>query len=194
MGIHFPDPTKLIKKIEHGAKDALHQVEHAEHTAERTITGACTKALHEVEGASQQALHQIEGATQKAMRTLEHTAQHAAEELLATVSAQALRKALTIAEALAPDQFTLQIGPVVLEIDHIASRVEALRKWAGHPPANPAQIRSLIQDLAPTTCGIQVSAEFALLFVSSESLSVGVAASWTTEAFLERFNQILHDL
>jgi len=194
MGLHFPDPAQIVQKIEHGVQDGLHQVEHAQQQAQHTITGACDRALHQVEGAAQSGVHQVEHAGQQALHDIEQATQQTAEALLAAVAGQALHKALDIARALAPDTFSLQIGPVILEVDAIADRLEHLERWVQHPPKQPADIKQLILDLTPTACGIQVSAEFALLFVSSSSLSVGVAATWQTESFLRQFDQILKDL
>jgi len=204
MGIHFPNPGDVLKKIEHGLHDAEHtiqhtadgvlkDVQHAADNARHEVEGVAGKAQHELEKVGSAALHDIDKARDAVLHDMEGVAKKAASELMEVVTAQALHQAVNVAEALAPDSFQLQIGPVVLEVDGIPDKVDVLKHFASAPPSTKADVKKLILALAPTAVGIQISVEFAALFVTSASLSVGFSATWQTSSFISQFEKIMAD-
>ena len=102
-----------------------------------------------------------------------------------------LSKAVHVLEAAAPDKVGLTIGPVGLNIGDVHDRLDTIKQWAKHPPSSKHDIRRMIETIGPSSVSINLSAELALVFVSSSSLSLGMSLSWETSAFLDRFEQIM---
>ena len=49
----------------------------------------------------------------------------------------------------------------------------------------------MIRQLEPSSCGIEVDLQAALLIVSSDAIEVGFSATWTTHRFLKRFDDLI---
>lgn len=105
-----------------------------------------------------------------------------------------LKKATKVLEASAPDNVQLTIGPFGLNINDVHERLPMIKKYANHPPSKKSDIKKMILDIVPSSVTINLSAELALVLVSSESLSLGMTLEWETSAFITRFEDIMRSL
>ena len=76
-------------------------------------------------------------------------------------------------------------------IDDIEERIDTLQRWANKPPTSKRDLKRMIRQLQPTSCGIEVDLQAALLIVSSDAIEVGFSATWTTDRFLKRFDDLI---
>lgn len=102
-----------------------------------------------------------------------------------------LSKAVRILDSAAPDTASIQIGPVELGGINVRDRYDALRLAVDNPPRDGSGFKRLAQTLAPETVSITLSAELAMVVVSSDSLSVGMTMVWSRDAFLQRADRAL---
>ncbi len=136
------------------------------------------------------ALDKVEHLPDEALKEIPKLVGHALEELVKEAQRGALRKAVNVLEAEVPDDVSLTIGPVGLDIPDVRTRFDAIRRWANNPPANKNDIRHMIEDLAPASVSITLSSQLAIVFVSSSSLSLGMTMTWPTAEFLKRLDGI----
>ena len=59
------------------------------------------------------------------------------------------------------------------------------------PTSTEGTLKRMIRELAPTSCGIEVDLQAALLIVSSDAIEVGFSATWNTDRFLRRFDDLI---
>ena len=64
------------------------------------------------------------------------------------------------------------LAGVFVVIDDIEDRIDTLQRWANKPPANKRDLKRMIRQLKPTSCGIEVDLQAALLIVSSDAIEV----------------------
>ena len=60
-----------------------------------------------------------------------------------------------------------------------------------NPPTSKRDLKRMIRQLQPTSCGIEVDLQAALLIVSSDAIEVGFSATWNTDRFLKRFDDLI---
>ena len=110
---------------------------------------------------------------------------------MAVAAKGVLTQAIDLCQTLAPDTMKLKILAVFVVIDDIEDRIDVLRKWANNPPTSKRDLKRMIRQLQPTSCGIEVDLQAALLIVSSDAIEVGFSATWNTDRFLRRFDDLI---
>ena len=173
--LKVPDPGDLIPGGGGGGNPISGAV--------NTVTGAASDAAAVPE-------HVIEEVIDAVKRELPDLVDAALEELLKVISSQLLARAAKIYEFTVPDEVEISVGPFGLVIADIHDKIDAVGKWINHPPTSKDGVRQCISEIGPTSVSITLSAELALLVVSSDSLAVGCKLVWSVEAFLERLDDI----
>ena len=114
---------------------------------------------------------------EQAFDAAEEAVKKALQHLVAVAAKGVLNQAVDlIARLLAPDSIKLKILAVFVVIDDIEDRIDTLQKWANKPPTSKKALKRMIRELAPTSCGIEVDLQAALLIVSSDAIEVGFSA------------------
>ena len=111
--------------------------------------------------------------------------------MVAVAAKGTLNQAVDLIQIAAPDSIKLKILAVFVVIDDIEDRIDTLQKWANKPPTSKKALKRMIRELAPTSCGIEVDLQAALLIVSSDAIEVGFSATWNTDRFLRRFDDLI---
>ena len=160
------------------------------------------KAGDKIEDAAEQVGDAFKDTAEDAGKKLEPLAEQAldaAEEavkkvlghLVAVAAKGTLNQAVDLCQTFAPDSIKIKILAVFMVIDDIEDRINTLQRWANKPPTNKHQLKRMIRELQPTSCGIEVDLQAALLIVSSDAIEVGFSATWNTDRFLERFDDLI---
>ena len=148
--------------------------------AEKGLKTAAEKVGAELKKDAQIALHEAE-----------KLAEDAAKAALAELSGKMLHLVVEGLKIVVPKQQQIQLGPIVIHIDEIHKRIDVLEKWAKNPPRGKEDMRQIIKEVAPTSVDINLDIAFAFLFVESDSLSFGLVASFETDAFLDKMDDLL---
>ena len=133
----------------------------------------------------------LEPLAEQAFDAAEEAVKKALQHLVAVAAKGTLNKAIDLIQILPPDSIKLKILAVFVVIDDIEDRIDTLQKWANKPPTSKKALKRMIRDLAPTSCGIEVDLQAALLIVSSDAIEVGFSATWNTDRFLKRFDDLI---
>ena len=128
---------------------------------------------------------------EQALDAAEETVKKALQHLVAVAAKGTLNKAVDLAQTLVPDTMRLKVLAVFIVIEDIEDRIDALQRWANKPPTSKKALKRMIRDLKPSSCGIEVDLQAALLIVSSDAIEVGFSATWETERFLKRFDALI---
>lgn len=185
----FGDDVK--RGITNTAKKARDEINKAGDLAEDEFNKVVGHAKDELNDLKNEAKKELEDVAETVEDELKDSFKEASQKALGFIAGESLEKAVDIAQVLAPDSMDIQIGPVSINVDNIKDRIDLLQKWAKNPPNAKNSIKEFITEFAPTSVSISVSAELAFLVVSSDSLSVGFGATWTTEGFLEKYDDIM---
>jgi len=187
--------SKLGDSVKHEVqilgKEAKHEVEKLAVEAQHELSKAADNAEMEVTHLAKQAAQDVEHAAKEAKAGLEEGFHAAMAEALKAVSRGALHKALTVAKTLTPDQMGLSLGPVSMAVEDVDQRIDVLEKWTHNPPTDTHHIKELIREIAPTSVSVQIDVQVAALIVTTDDLSIGFSATWTTEGFLQSFDDIM---
>jgi len=174
---------------------AIKAVTDAEGLARREVQTAEDTAINAIKAASTVAhakLGDIEAAVTADARKVESLASNIAKSEFAKLAGDALNKAVAIAQDTAPDSLSVQVGPVVVTVDP-EQDITALKAAALHPPHDRRTLLAFINSLATGgSIEVNVSAELSAVVVSSDSLAVGLSASWDAGTFVQRFEDIMN--
>ena len=110
---------------------------------------------------------------------------------MAVAAKGTLNKAIDLIQILPPDSLKLKVLAVFIIIDDTEERIDTLQRWANKPPTSKKALKRMIRDLKPTACGIEADLQAALLIVSSDAIEVGFSATWNTDRFLKRFDDLI---
>ena len=110
---------------------------------------------------------------------------------MAVAAKGTLNQAIDLIQIAAPDSIKLKILAVFIVLEDIEDRIDPLQRWANKPPTSKRALKRMIRELAPTACGIEVDLQAALLIVSSDAIEVGFSATWNTDRFLRRFDDLI---
>ena len=133
----------------------------------------------------------LEPLAEQAFDAAEEAVKKALQHLVAVAAKGTLNQAVDLIQIAAPDSIKLKILAVFVVIDNVEDRIHTLRRWANNPPTTKHRLKRMIRDLAPTSCGIEVDLQAALLIVSSDAIEVGFSATWNTDRFLRRFDDLI---
>ena len=128
---------------------------------------------------------------EQAFDAAEEAVKKALQHLVAVAAKGTLNKAVDLIQIAAPDSIKLKILAVFIVLEDIEDRIDTLQRWANKPPTSKKALKRMIRELAPTSCGIEVDLQAALLIVSSDAIEVGFSATWNTDRFLRRFDDLI---
>ena len=174
------DWSKVGNEIEDAADDVGDAIKDTAEDVGDKIKGEAESAGRKLEPLAEQALDAAEDAVKKAL-----------QHLVAIAAKGTLNQAVDLAQTFAPDTIKLKILAVFMVIDDIEERIDTLQRWANKPPTTKRDLKRMIRQLKPTSCGIEVDLQAALLIVSSDAIEVGFSATWETEKFLSRFDDLI---
>ena len=128
---------------------------------------------------------------EQALDAAEEAVKQALRHLVAVAAKGTLHKAIDLIQILPPDSLKLKVLAVFIIIDDTEERIDTLQRWANKPPTSKKALKRMIRDLKPTACGIEADLQAALLIVSSDAIEVGFSATWNTDRFLRRFDDLI---
>ncbi len=166
-------------------------LDQASHGVEDVARRIAKEVVHPVEGVAHDALNKARHLEENLEHQVENAIKVALQKALSELQKGVLHKAVRVLDAARPDTASIQIGPITLGGINVQERFDALRLAVDNPPKDGAGIKSLVKQLAPNTVSITLSAEIALVFVSSDSLSVGMTMEWDKDEFLKRADRAL---
>ena len=186
---------KLGDSIKSGVREvgqrAERDVKEASDKAGRGIRHVGSEVEDQVNKAGQTAVHEVEAAAKKGAHAAEKAVEKALDKALALTARQAFDIAIKVIKVAAPSQYTASLGPVAIDIENIATRLDVLERWRDHPPRNKSDLKEVIITLAPTRIHLQVDISLAALFVQSDALSVGWHGTFETQQFLDRYDELM---
>ena len=190
--------AKIEGEIKHLAAEATHDIEgignkikHEGETLKHEFQADVLKAEKGLKAAGEKVGAELKKDAQLALHEAEKLAEAAAKAALAELSGRMLHLVVEGLKIVVPKQQQIQLGPIIIHIDEIHKRIETLEKWAKNPPKGKEDIRQIIHEVAPTSVDINLDIAFAFLFVESDSLSFGLVASFNTDEFLDKMDDLL---
>ena len=162
------DPTKLAKKGWKGAKGVGNNIR-PDRIAQQAADIVKKEVVDEVPKLLEEALKEVLKQAQKGV----------------------LQQAIKVLDAAAPDTVSITIGPVGVNGIDVRQKISTVKYYANHPPQKNSDIKKMVQDLAPDSVSITLSAELALVLVSSSSLSLGMTLDYNSREFINRIDAIL---
>ena len=199
----FKDLEKKIKRginslgdsvkhsVEKLGNDIKHDVEQAGSQAGKRVQGLASEAERQLKSSVREIEDELEDLAEKALEEAKDLALETAQEALALISGEMLNKAVDGIQVVMPHSLSITLGPVTINVSDVKDRVDVLQKWAKNPPKGRNDLRAIIQEVAPSSVAIDLSASFAFLFVQSDSLSIGVSCEYNTQEFLDSLDDLL---
>ena len=185
VGSQVEDGIKSVgRKAESEVKDVAHH-------AESGIKSVAHDAEETLEKAAKDAKDDIEDFAEEVCEEAKEAATAAAQAALAEMAAGGLNKVVDACQVLIPSSISLSLGPFVLAIDDLTSRIDTLQRWASKPPSTRHEIRAIIEEIAPTSVSINISFSLAFLVVQTDSLEFGIESTYETADFLDKFDALL---
>ena len=166
-------------------------VSQAGHEVEKLARQAANEAVKPVKHVADEALAKAKHLEGNLEHEVEQAVKAALDLALREIQKGVLHSAVRILDAAAPDTADIQIGPIGLNDIDVRDRFDALRFAVDNPPRDKHGIKDLVQRLLPGSVSITLSAELALLIVSSDSLSVGMTLKWVRDNFIARADAAL---
>ena len=123
-----------------------------------------------------------------------HLLESALSEAIKAAQSGVLKQAVKVLDVAAPDSVSLTIVPVGINGINVRQKISRVKYYANHPPGKKSEIKQLVKDLAPEGVSITLSAELALVIVSSSSLSLGMTLDYSTSDFIDRIDNIINAL
>lgn len=154
-----------------------------------------TDVLHDAHHQAQQAVSAapdaVQDAVQEALAEVPPIVEAALEHMIEAAASGILDKAVKVLHLAVPSRVKLTVGPVGLHISSVDGLIDSLDAWAHHPPTDANGVRMMIEDLAPDSVSITLTAELALVVVSSASLSLGMEPEWDKDDFLTHLDDLI---
>ena len=149
-------------------------------------------ATHAVLQAENDGLHSLK----QTGADIEHEGQQLLTDIksagLAAAAKEVLETAYAMAEAVEPDQMQLTLGPVIIEVDDIPSKMAILKGLADNPPHSGKSIVAAIRALDAGSVAIQGDVGLGFI-VQSDDAKIGVQLTWQTDSVIDRLEELLHD-
>lgn len=114
----------------------------------------------------------------------------ALKEVVAEIQKGVLNQVVDAIQVVVPKKLALTLGPLSFDVDNLNDRIDTIQEWASNPPKETSEIKKLIETFAPTDVTLDLSAGLALVFVQSDSLSVGASFTYDTEEFLDKLDEL----
>ena len=176
---------EYLRAVQHDAEKGVRNVEKA---VAGTLQDTASKAQAELTAAAGKAKTAL---TEKLPALAEKAVQDAIQAGAAKIAKESLEAGLAIVKVAVPASLALQLGPVGFSISGIVDKIELLERWAANPPKGREQILAAVVEFDPGEVSITAEAQLALVLVSSESLSVGVTATWSAAEFVKNGDALL---
>ena len=144
-----------------------------------TLTGAGSDAVGAATDVAGDAVDAVAGEVERVLRAL-------LDELAAGV----LGRVLAVLDVAVPSHLDIAVGPVEFHIGSVDDRIDDIRRVAESPPTDLAGVRAVIEALAPEAVSVNLSAELALLVVSSDSLKIGAKLTYDKDDFLAKIERV----
>ena len=177
-----------IKKV---GREVEGNVKSVAHRAEDTLKGVAHEAEESLENAVKNAKEEIEEFGEEAWEEMKKAANEAAHELMEEFQKGLLNKLVDGLQIALPTATNLKLGPFVLGISDWTQRINVLQKWASNPPTSRGDLRAIIEELAPSSVTIVMSASVAFVVIQTDSLEFGVENTYETVDFLDKFDDLL---
>ena len=171
--------------------DVRNGVQQAGNEVERELKGVAHRAESELKSTFNELEDELEETAEKIFEAAKDEALSLAQAAMKEISRGAINKVVDAAQVVLPTSVDLSLGPIGLNIGDMTGRIDTLQKWASNPPSSRNDIRQIITEVAPTSVSINLNFSLAFLFVQSDSLEFGVTASYETEDFLNKMDEIL---
>ena len=179
----------IFDKVKHEIEHGLNSLGDGIKRDIRTLGISATAAIKDAEN---DGLHSLK----QAGADIEHEGQQLLTDIksagLAAAAKEVLETAYAMAEAVEPDQIQLTLGPVIIEVDDIPSRMAVLKRLAEHPPHSGKSIVAAIRALEAGSVAIQGDVGLGFI-VQSDDAKIGVQLTWQTDSVIDRLEELLHD-
>ena len=183
-------------KIEHDLNSLGDGIKHDLNSIRNAAQGAIKDAELAAQGAIKKAENDGLHSLKQAGADIEHEGQQLLTDIksagLAAAAKEVLETAYAMAEAVEPDQMQLTLGPVIIEVDDIPSRMAMLKRLAEHPPHSGKSIVAAIRALEAGSVAIQGDVGLGFI-VQSDDAKIGVQLTWQTDSVIDRLEELLHD-
>ena len=179
------------KSINSLGNDVKHGVQSVANQAEKELTHVAHQAEGELKSAFNKLEDELEDTAEAIFEAARDEALSIARAAMREISRGAINKVVDAAQVVVPTTVALSLGPIGLSLGDMTGRIDTLQRWAKKPPSSKNDIREIITELAPTSVSINLSFSLAFLFVQSDSLQFGVTATYATEDFLNKMDEIL---
>jgi len=186
-----------ILGIGHAVKHAAHDVSHAGNQIGQQIESGVMQVQHAVQGGvlkiqqeTERGVHAIRGELPDVEGYVERALTTALTEFEKALAAPLLKTIVNLLENAAPDTVWLSIGPVTFTVSHVPDKIEKVRRYVDDPPKTPAEIRKLIDDLAPADIEVALKVNVP----GTQSLTLGATLVYYPKTFKDRLERIWKEI
>lgn len=156
----------------------------------KTLKTVEKQALATIKNAEQEAGKEIKKVANEALKGLKHEIQSLLEKVEGQTAKEVLSLLVDVARTVNPDDVSVHLGPLTVDIGNVFEKVEKLAHYAEHPPKNKKTWKQFIKDMSPSSVALSASVGFAFIIESSD-LEVGIEATWTGDSVIENIDYIL---
>lgn len=171
-------------QISKAANDARYSIEQTANKARHSVADARDDALQDINEGKIEILKGLEG-------ELDNVAKEVIQDALEKISGASFNKAVDIVQTAAPDSLTITLSFVKIQIDNIKERIDTLQRWADNPPSSKDDIKEVIITLLPTKVSLVIDGQISAVVLTSTALKVGIDASYTTQSFLDKYDDLV---
>ena len=182
-----------ILGIGHAVKHAAHDVSHTGNQIGQQIESGVLAVKHEAERGVLAVRHETESgldAIRKELPDVESAITAALTAFEKALAAPLLKTIVNLLENAAPNTVWLSIGPVTFTVSHVPDKIDKVRSWVDRPPKTPAEIRKLIDDLAPDDIEVALKVNVP----GTQSLTLGATLVYYPATFSDRLERIWKEI
>ena len=112
------------------------------------------------------------------------------EAILSEIEKGVLGKAVDVIKRLLPNDFSIGLGPLTVDIGDIQSKVDTLSKYVDNPPNTQDAIIDFLKVIEPDSVQVSVGVQLSEIFVTSSDESLQFSASWDFDDFIDAAEDI----
>ena len=170
--------------------DVGHITDEIKHDILKALESAEKSAVSAIENAEKSATSELKHVAEEAKKEVEHELKAIGEAFATKAAHEVLADLVDIIRALSPDDISVQLGPVSLDIGDVESKVEHFVKWAKTPPHNRETYIAFIEDVVPSSLTLVEGIGLGLL-IQSDDAKIEITETWNAESILENIDDIL---
>ena len=183
-----------VKKGADEAREAINNMSEITDQIKNEILGALKSAenaaVSAIKSAEKSATDEVSKVANEAKAEFDKDLKELEDKFKSKAEKEVLEDLVDVIKALSPDDVSVQLGPVSLDVGDVENKVEHFINWAKNPPNNRETYIQFVKDLAPNSLTLIEGIGLGLV-VQSDDAKIDITETWNAESILDNIDNIL---